>query len=1003
MLTGMKLSRFFMPMLLLWCGLAAPGAQTFKPFTALRVIQTGRFDIIFPPESERTARTLAAKADGIYDRVSGLLGISLEQRIPVSITPHIEQFNGYMNPLPYPHIVLFDTPMDLDMTTYDNSLEGLFTHELTHAISLSSRSETWEQWHSAFGGWVMPTLLTTPMFMLEGVTVSFESLDGFGRANDPLVKQRLLQDIHEGAFLTPFQAAGVAEYPNNRAAYYEYGGLFSAWLQKRYGMEQYARLWQAMGGNAPFSFFFYNSGFFRIFKNVYKMDFLEAWGLFKDSLWTDSLSGRTIAENPLAPVYRGVVPGPSFVPGEGAVIPAVAASGNGRVFFLDTLAQAALSYDTASGKIRRAVPTDSYAYALDVSADGERLLISSYRQYVTALTRALVTEYTAGGRKTARVYRGLYQGRYFRDGVIGLSSDLHNNNLVFRRGAEEQVLLRGREDLLYGNPSAVNQDWIAFVAAKKGNRELCLYNFQTRQVYTLGSEDPDAEAGGLRWRYIRSLQTSPGFLFFAYNQGQGMYKLGAVDISGVSGAELPESLEAVFTEQDFSGGVSLPVAAGGAIFYRAGFSRFDALLRYPEDAGALSGTRLPLALKPWTAEDAERALPRDGQYDKAVAGQYDFQPPAPGTKRYAGISYMNPFKLWLPLPLVRLTTNSLSFDGGGILSFMVDPTDTNIVYLNANFDVRSLMAAGNVQWLNYGLGFPLQFKLSDDLDKTGDRVNRITQASFDGTLSVSLGNERTRFEIIPGINAVFVAEDPGEVFSPYAWNYTGSYYSAGLGLGISSLVRPSWALFGQGLSLYGYTRFLLNQEGSYSFVPRLEGVFSAAAEPWLPLRLQIYGVWDEKGMDLHGRSSYYLDAALSSATMIEYPRQEHIPLEWLAGGEAELKLFSLDIQNNLSHLYYRRIYSTLAWRGAFYDDQGLRDADGIAAEGTSLAVSPQGSYRLAQSLMLRLGLEITAVVIPAVRPFTITPYGWGAWKFPNQEDDNRSNDFSFGLGFSVSL
>jgi hypothetical protein len=994
----MKLFRFLTLLLLACCGLSPAGAQIFKPFTSLRVIQTERFDIIFPPESERSARTLAAKADGIYDRVSGLLGISVERRIPVTITPHTEQFNGYMNPVPYPHIVLYDTPMNIDMTTYADSLEGLFLHELTHAISLSSLHRNGKIWHAIFGGWVMPTLLTTPSFMLEGVTVSFESLDGFGRANDPLVKQRLLQDMHEGAFLSPFQAAGVAEYPNNRAAYYEYGGLFSAWLQKTYGMEQYARLWQAMGQDFHFSFFFYNHGFFNIFKNIYGMEFLAAWEAFQDALRGELLSGRTIEENPLEPAYRGMIPGPSFVPREGAVIPGLAADGpGGKVFFLDTLARGAFSYDLASGKVRRSVPVDSSAYTLDLSPDGGRLLISSYRTYLSALSRAVVTEYTVKGRKTGRVYRGLYQGRYFRDGVIGLSSDLHNNNLVFRRGDEEQTLLRGAEDLLYGDPSAINEVWIAFVAAKQGKRQLCLYNFQTRQVYAVVSEAPETEDDPLRWQYIRSLQASSGYLLFAYNQGRGMYKLAAVDLSGVSGAELPVALEAVFTERDLSGGVSRPVAAGGAIFYRASFSRFDALLRYPEGPGDLSGTRIPLALTPWTEE--ELALSQDGPHRRAGEGNSDIQGPALNTKRYLGISYMNPFKFWLPLPLIRQTGSSLSVDGGGILSLMIDPTDTNWVLVNINFDGRSPMAAGSILWLNYALGFPLQLSFSDDLDKTGDRALRITQASLSGTVGFGLGNDLTRFEIIPALNAAFASEDPGDSSGPYAWNYDEYYYSAGLGLGVSNLARPSWALFGRGLSLYGYARFLLNQNDPrrHPLMPRLEGVFSAAAEPWLPLRLQLYSVWDEKGMDLHGRSSYYLDAAFSSAVLVEYSPQRHISLEWLAGGEAELKLFSLDIQNKLSHLYYNRIYSSLAWRGALYDDQGLEDAEGNAAEGTSLG----GSYRLAQSLMLRLGLVVSTVILP-VAPLTITPYLWGAWKFPNIYDDNRSNDFSLGIGVSVS-
>jgi hypothetical protein len=440
------------------------------------------------------------------------------------------------------------------------------------------------------------------------------------------------------------------------------------------------------------------------------------------------------------------------------------------------------------------------------------------------------------------------------------------------------------------------------------------------------------------------------------------------------------------------------VAAGGAIFYRGAFSQFDALLRYPESPAALPGLRAPLALRPWAEEDAAFALP--GARDNTPRnGQYDLPPDSPPAKRYLGISYLNPLKFWLPLPLIRAAGNGMSVDGGGVFSLMADPTDTNTVQLSMYFDARSLMAAGSVLWTTYALGFPLQFTFSDDLDKSAAIDHRITQAFLAGTLYFGLGNDRTHFDLIPQLNAFLAAKDPGDNSGPYSWNYNEYYYSAGMGLGISSLVRPSWALFGRGLSFYGYARFLLDRDGPYriSPVPRIDGVFSAAAEPVLPLRLRLYGAWDENGMDLRGRSGSYLEAASDAAVLIEYPRQERIRLKWLAGGEAELKLFSLDIQKGLSLLYYKRLYGSLAWRGALYDDQGLKDGKGNAAEGVSLGASPQGSYRLAQSLMLRLGMVITTLA-----PINVTPYGWGAWKFPNIRDDNGNNDFSFGMGVSVS-
>jgi hypothetical protein len=362
---------------------------------------------------------------------------------------------------------------------------------------------------------------------------------------------------------------------------------------------------------------------------------------------------------------------------------------------------------------------------------------------------------------------------------------------------------------------------------------------------------------------------------------------------------------------------------------------------------------------------------------------------------------MNPFKYWIPLPLMRQTAGDelfgVSIDGGGILSVMSDPTDTNYLILNAYMDVRSLMAAGSLQWLNYGLGFPLQITLSDDLNKTRSTVYRETRASIAASLSYGLGNERLRLKITPSFEALFYAWDPGNDTNPYTWDYEKPSYAANVGLGISNLLHPSWALFGQGFSLTAYGKFRLDQNLRQNFpIPRLEGFFTAAAEPWLPLRLGLYGAWDKDGMDLWGQSFHYSGASFAAIASAEYPRQAQIPLEWLAGGEAELKLFSLDIQKNLSHLYFRRFYGTLAYRGAVYDDLGY-----YGAAGTPLGDSGDGSYRLAQSLVLRLGLDISTIILPRL-PISFAPYVLGAWKFPNMNDDNDDNDYFIGFGISVA-
>jgi hypothetical protein len=146
-------------------------------------------------------------------------------------------------------------------------------------------------------------------------------------------------------------------------------------------------------------------------------------------------------------------------------------------------------------------------------------------------------------------------------------------------------------------------------------------------------------------------------------------------------------------------------------------------------------------------------------------------------------------------------------------------------------------------------------------------------------------------------------------------------------------------------------------------------------------------------MDLHGNSSAFLSTRFSSFASAEYPTTDLTNLAWLGGGEAEIKLFSLEIQRSLSLVYHYRIFGTLAYRGVFYDDGGSP-----AAQGNPLG----SSFRLAQSLVLRLGAVFNPLVI-ADMPFRASVHIWGAWKISNMYDNDPANDFSFGPVFSLEI
>jgi len=954
------------------------GAQTstqasyHKPFTFFRVIATEHFDIIFPKESEPSARLLATYADRIYDQVSALLGIEVPSRIPVTLAPHTDMFNGYMNPITRPHIVLFDTPMDLEWTNFADSLESLFLHELTHAISLSSRSRSYRTINRIFGTWASPTLINTPQFMVEGVTVSFESLSGFGRANDPLIKQKLRQALHENKFATPFQASGVYDSPGQSGIWYEYGGLFSAWLQQHYGMEKYAELWQVMGGDSRFSFFVYRSGYYRIFKNVYGIDFMDAWNAFSDSLALDNLeenSGELLPKQ-----YRFFSEKSNFIDG-------VAAGGN-SVYAIDRSERKLRVYDTRTGKVRTRNIGAVAAYDLDVDASGTNLLVSGYT-LVGERYFAIATEHRAStGWKTGRSIRGLYKARYFRDGVIGIRSELHNTCVVYEDfNGKSEILFRGNEKLVFSGPQAVDDERIAFIAAREGVRELWLYNYVSRELFRVedasgGSKTGSSETGGTGngeyWRYMRNLGVSEGNLFFSHNADDRMYKLAVIDLA---------TMEAVFSNRDFSGGVFNPVSLDGAVYYRGSFFSRDGLLRFPEATNALSGIRRTLRLTPLQEPDIVRG--ENAQTEPHIAGAEEMQTiareenaqaelsggtepstsEAVQTKPYLGLKYMNPFLFWVPLPLFRIDPE-FSLDGAGLISVMVDATDRNVIQITAYADIPYRMAmVESFSWQNTSLGFPLTLAFSDKVITTEETPYRDTRGTLSGSVLWSTGRWFQEFSL-GGLYAR-VADDDGRL-SAYEWEESGNAFALFAGFAFTNRMRRQYELFGSGL-YFGFRGISV----ANNFEPRIDGIFQASAETRFPISLSLYGAYDQQGMNVHGVSRRYGAPLFVKTASTEYsPGASN--LTWLAGGEAALGLFSFEIQRNLSHIYFNRFFGTLALRNVLYDGKDNSDAEGIAIN----------DMRLAQSAILKFNLVFSAIPLKQV-PFFIEPNIWGAWKFSN--------------------
>jgi hypothetical protein len=741
-------------------------------------------------------------------------------------------------------------------------------------------------------------------------------------------------------------------------------------------MEKYAELWQAMGRGYYFSLFVYRSDYYHTFKKVYNVDFLDAWNAFSASLMLDGL--KTNPDELLPKKHRFFSERPRFIRG--------IAAGKDKLYYINGPEAKISVYDTLTGKTTAFNMSSYYPYDIDVSADGTVLLLSGYRFAGDRAVAAVTEHRTNSGRRTGRSIKGLYKARYFRDGVIGIRTELHNNCIVYEDfSGKSEVLFRGNEGLVFSGPQAADDERIAFVVARNGIRELWLYNYVSRELFRI----EDVSGNNEHWRYMRGLGVSEGKLFFSHNGDDRMYKLASINL---------ETMQAQFSRSDFSGGVFNPVSLNGAVYYRGNFFSRDGLLRFPEPAGSFAGTQTALRLVKLDNKTFE--ITANGTEERIA------QPYSGAAKPYIGIlRYINPLQFWIPLPLIRLGAAAgnrlgLSLDGGGLLSLITDPTDRNRITILAYADIRYRMAMiDRFSLRNTALGFPLEAVFTDGVRESGGNFYRYTGVSLSGTVQWSAGRWINTFS--PGGAYVRTAgNDGGE--SAYQWEGTGNYFLLSADFGFSNNRRQTHELFGTGLSLNvgGITT-------AHRFDPHVDGVFRASAEIRFPLDFTLFGSYDRGGMDLHGISGIYGERPVTEFTLPEYAHPAGLNLKWLAGGEAAVGLFSFEIQKHpvlspVSHLYFNRFFAVLSVRNVLYDGGGHPGAEGAAIN----------NLRLIQSL--RLKLAIKATVLPFVKtPFSFEPYFLAAWKFSNTiTGKNESWAYGFGAagylwtfsaGFNLSL
>ena len=859
-------------------------AQMFDPGSSLSVLKTKYFDIIYSDSSKAAAVELAGFADKTFEKITNLLPTLDRQRITVVITSDYFDANGFNRTVPYNHIMLYAYPPEFESSigNYRVWLEDLFTHELTHAVSLNIRSPFMQGLSSVFGPWVQTQVYMTPWFMVEGVTVSFESLDGFGRVNNPYVAATLAQDIIDGKFHDTAQASGAYDiYPGGQIPYF-YGGLFSSYIQRKYGMEKYAQLWRTTGNGNIFALLPGS------FQEVYGASVYDEWNLFK---YTFAPKEKiTVNSNKLLPDYAGIF--------------SAALAGN-KIYYADYFLQLLREYDTSSGTIRDLFGFASDVVSINSSPDGKMLALN--RMKVINGMPKLFTEFYDIAKNTVlgQKYPGIREASFFR-APGGSDTDVtairildHYTDLVLIRNGETTVLLTGDMDTYYGHPLQWDENRIVFIINEKGRKSLAVFDLRDGTVSLIA-------APGIDTGYIHDISVHNGKLYFSAGTMGLLTRAGWTDLKTMS----------IQTNQ-YSGGMYYPMPLGDTLYYAASFADGAQLMKCPVPLPELPVLTADVGLSSYVPEPPVQ--PGNAQTNYT-------------TEPYYPLGYLAP-RVWAPY--ININAKG-ELDAVGVMTFLADPVRNNqAVSPIVMYNFVKPFADFSIGWDN--TAFPVNFNIS-----ISDWVNYSRYyTDYYRQTSASLSFWRV-YRFVPSCNYLAlggyvshtsIAWDNHADLSPYYWKYTTDVTTATVYAQVSTFVTLYHFFQYRGWTAavyadYSFQRNAYKAEFSLKIAPHI-----------LAVLLNLYGAYSDKPiLNTSSANTYFWGNHYPA--FYEY-QSYSIDRNYYLCGNLSFPVFDWEMQwgPELFPLYFNRFYLVTGYRAAWIEPFYLHSAYARVTLETTLFVN----------------------------------------------------------------
>ena len=201
---------------------------------------TAHFQINYLQVHQEQADRAAVLAEKSWDIITRELNWEPRDKIQVVLVDDFDFSNGFARPIPFNQIRLFlRPPNNTTLLPYDDWLNFLITHELTHIVHVDMAMGAPAVLRKILGR----NLLTfphafTPGFMLEGLAV-FKETDydaGIGRGQSSYYEMLMRQEVLHGIDDLSQISLPIRDWPFGKQ--YLYGYYYYQFLSERYGDEK---------------------------------------------------------------------------------------------------------------------------------------------------------------------------------------------------------------------------------------------------------------------------------------------------------------------------------------------------------------------------------------------------------------------------------------------------------------------------------------------------------------------------------------------------------------------------------------------------------------------------------------------------------------------------------------------------------------------------------------------------------------------------------------------